>query len=125
MLPFGYLSPPLGLAPNLAASLLDTLKQFDDEGLTLLLVSQKVTHTLQLARRAYVLENGRNVLEGTGDALLRDPQIVMQRTFPIHATAQCFRPPHFKIDRICRRTHSPTRQLRACRVIGKLELPRI
>lgn len=67
--------PTLGLAPKLAASLLDSLKLLNDEGLTLLLVSQEVTHTLQLAERAYVLENGRNVLEGTGNALLQDPQV--------------------------------------------------
>ena len=67
--------PTLGLAPMLAEGLLDTLKQLNDEGLTLLLVSQQVTHTLQLAQRAYVLENGRNALEGTGAALLENPQI--------------------------------------------------
>lgn len=67
--------PTLGLAPKLAASLLDTLKLLNDEGITILLVSQEVTHALQLAQRAYVLENGRNVLEGTGAALLQDPQI--------------------------------------------------
>ncbi|MGE5265647.1 MAG: ABC transporter ATP-binding protein [Acidobacteriota bacterium] len=67
--------PTLGLAPKLAASLLDTLKLLNDEGITILLVSQEVTHALQLAQRAYVLENGRNVLEGTGIALLQDPQI--------------------------------------------------
>ncbi len=67
--------PTLGLAPKLAASLLDSLKILNDEGITLLLVSQEVTHTLQLAQRAYVLENGRNVLEGTGTTLLQNPQI--------------------------------------------------
>jgi branched-chain amino acid transport system ATP-binding protein len=67
--------PTLGLAPKLAASLLDTLKTLNDEGITILLVSQEVTHALQLAQRAYVLENGRNVLEGTGTALLQDAQI--------------------------------------------------
>lgn len=67
--------PTLGLAPKLAASLLDTLTTLNDEGITILLVSQEVTHALQLAQRAYVLENGRNVLEGTGTALLQDAQI--------------------------------------------------
>lgn len=67
--------PTLGLAPKLASSLLESLKLLNNEGITLLLVSQEVTHTLQLAQRAYVLENGRSVLEGTGAALLQDPQI--------------------------------------------------
>lgn len=67
--------PTLGLAPKLASTLLDSLKILNGEGITLLLVSQEVTHTLQLAQRAYVLENGRNILEGTGSALMQDPQI--------------------------------------------------
>jgi branched-chain amino acid transport system ATP-binding protein len=67
--------PTLGLAPKLASSLLDTLQVLNDEGLTLLLVSQEITHTFQLAQRVYVLENGRNVLEGAGTALLQNPQI--------------------------------------------------
>ncbi len=67
--------PTLGLSPRLAAGLLDSLKALNDEGITLLLVSQEVTHTLQLVQRAYVLENGRNVLDGTGSALLQDSQI--------------------------------------------------
>jgi branched-chain amino acid transport system ATP-binding protein len=67
--------PTLGLAPKLALTLLDSLKMLNDEGVTLLLVSQEVAHTLQLAQRAYVLENGRNILQGTGTGLLHDPQI--------------------------------------------------
>ncbi len=67
--------PTLGLSPRLATDLLDSFKVLNDQGITILLVSQEVTHTLQLAQRAYVLENGRTVLEGTGSALLQDPQI--------------------------------------------------
>ncbi len=67
--------PTLGLSPRLATGLLDSFKVLNDQGITILLVSQEVTHTLQLAQRAYVLENGRNVLEGAGSILLQDPQI--------------------------------------------------
>lgn len=67
--------PTLGLAPKLAASLLDSLTVLNREGITVLLVSQEITHTLQLAQRAYVLENGRCVLEGTGTALLDNDQV--------------------------------------------------
>jgi branched-chain amino acid transport system ATP-binding protein len=45
------------------------------EGLTCLLVEQNVALSLKLAQRAYVLENGRIVLEGSGEKLLRDERV--------------------------------------------------
>jgi len=46
-----------------------------DQGTTVLLVEQNVFHTLQLADRGYVLENGAVVLSGTGKDLLVNPHI--------------------------------------------------
>ncbi len=46
-----------------------------DEGLTILLVEQNVTASLKMANRAYVLENGRIELEGSGDALLSNDRV--------------------------------------------------
>lgn len=67
--------PTLGLSPKLAAEMLMSLKQLNEQGITILLVSQEVIQSLQLARRAYVLENGRVVLEGTGNELSRNEHI--------------------------------------------------
>jgi branched-chain amino acid transport system ATP-binding protein len=61
--------PSLGLAPILVQDIFDLIKKINKEGVTILLVEQNVTQTLAMCDRAYVLENGRNVLEGTGKEL--------------------------------------------------------
>ncbi len=58
--------PSLGLAPILVQDIFNLIKKINKEGVTILLVEQNVTQTLAMCDRAYVLENGRNVLEGTG-----------------------------------------------------------
>ena len=67
--------PSLGLAPAVVAEVLNTIRMLHDEGMTILLVEQNVAASLQLADRAYVLENGSIVLEGSGAALLEDPRV--------------------------------------------------
>jgi len=67
--------PTLGLSPKLAAEMLMSLKQLNERGITTLLVSQEVVQSLQLSQRAYVLENGRVVLEGTGNELSQNEHI--------------------------------------------------
>jgi branched-chain amino acid transport system ATP-binding protein len=67
--------PSLGLAPAVVAEVLDIIRQLHDGGMTILLVEQNVAASLQLADRAYVLENGSIVLEGSGAALLEDPRV--------------------------------------------------
>jgi branched-chain amino acid transport system ATP-binding protein len=67
--------PTMSLSPRLAAEILMKLKQLNEQGITILLVSQEVIHSLQLARRAYVLENGRVALQGTGDELTQAEHI--------------------------------------------------
>ncbi len=56
--------PSLGLAPKLTHSVFAALKRLSQEGLTILLVEQNVPGTLEMADRAYVLEQGEVVLEG-------------------------------------------------------------
>lgn len=56
--------PTLGLSPVLSRQILDTLKALNDQGLTILLVSQEVFQSLNIASRAYVIENGRVALQG-------------------------------------------------------------
>jgi branched-chain amino acid transport system ATP-binding protein len=65
--------PSLGLAPLLVKQILETVKEANSRGTTVLLVEQNVQHSLKLAHRGYVLENGRVVLAGKGDDLLADP----------------------------------------------------
>jgi branched-chain amino acid transport system ATP-binding protein len=67
--------PSLGLAPTIVHEVLHTIRLLNEEGLSIVLVEQNVAVSLKLARHAYVLENGRMVMSGTGEALLRDPRI--------------------------------------------------
>jgi branched-chain amino acid transport system ATP-binding protein len=67
--------PSLGLAPLLVAGVFRTVRQINREGVTLLLVEQNVRQSLTLAHRAYVLENGRMVMEGKGRELIADPHV--------------------------------------------------
>jgi branched-chain amino acid transport system ATP-binding protein len=67
--------PSLGLAPSLVQDLFKTIRALNQRGLTVILVEQNVAVSLKLANRAYVLENGRIVMSGPGDALLHDDRI--------------------------------------------------
>jgi branched-chain amino acid transport system ATP-binding protein len=67
--------PSLGLAPNLVQELLHTVHLLQQKGLTVLLVEQNVAVSLKISRRGYVLENGRIVMDGTGDELLGNDRV--------------------------------------------------
>ncbi len=67
--------PSLGLAPMATLAAFEALKQLHLRGVTILLVEQNVNTTLHLVDRAYVLEQGRIVLEGSGDSLLKDTHV--------------------------------------------------
>lgn len=67
--------PSLGLSPALTKSVFSALAEINREGVTIVLVEQNVQRSLRLAERGYVLENGRIVKEGKGDALLADPEV--------------------------------------------------
>src|SRR5258708_2030721 len=67
--------PSLGLAPAIVETLYDTLWALHGEGLTLLLAEQSVPLALEIADYAYVLQTGRNVLEGPARQLEDDPQV--------------------------------------------------
>jgi len=59
--------PSLGLAPLIVKHIFDTIKKINDTGTTILLVEQNVKAALQLSDKAYILENGRIILEGKGE----------------------------------------------------------
>jgi branched-chain amino acid transport system ATP-binding protein len=67
--------PSLGLAPAIVQDVLKTIRMLNDEGLTCLLVEQNVAVSLRLASHAYVLENGRITLSGSGERLLADDRV--------------------------------------------------
>ena len=67
--------PSLGLSPALVQEVLATVRDLNREGLTCVLVEQNVAVSLKLARKAYVLENGRITLQGSGDDLLADDRV--------------------------------------------------
>ena len=67
--------PSLGLAPAVVQDMLKTIRDLNREGLTCVLVEQNVAVSLKLASHAYVLENGRVTLAGSGEALLADDRV--------------------------------------------------
>jgi branched-chain amino acid transport system ATP-binding protein len=67
--------PTEGLAPLYVERLFELIAKLRDGGITILLVEQNVEHVLKIADRGYVLENGRIVLEDTGQHLLQDARL--------------------------------------------------
>ena len=67
--------PSLGLAPQVVERIFGVLREVNETGVALLLVEQNAHQALQLAHRAYVLETGNVVMEGTGKELLASPEV--------------------------------------------------
>jgi branched-chain amino acid transport system ATP-binding protein len=67
--------PSLGLAPTIVHDVLQTIRQLNEAGTTCVLVEQNVAISLKIAHKAYVLENGRVTLSGTGQELLADERV--------------------------------------------------
>ncbi|MBF0474922.1 MAG: ABC transporter ATP-binding protein [Deltaproteobacteria bacterium] len=67
--------PSLGLAPILVQNIFGIIKRISREGVAVLLVEQNVMQTLKMCDRAYVMENGRIVMEGAGLELLENTQV--------------------------------------------------
>jgi branched-chain amino acid transport system ATP-binding protein len=69
--------PSLGLAPILVREIFNIIQKIRQQGTTVLIVEQNVKQTLAVADRAYVLENGKVVMQGTGQSLLNDEHVKM------------------------------------------------
>jgi branched-chain amino acid transport system ATP-binding protein len=67
--------PSYGLAPLLVAEIFHIIQGLRDQGITIFLIEQNVRHALEIADRAYVLENGRICLEGACDELLQSDYV--------------------------------------------------
>ena len=67
--------PSLGLAPVVVQEVLHTIRGLNQRGMTVLLVEQNVAVSLRISQRAYVLENGRIVMSGSGEELLHNDRV--------------------------------------------------
>ena len=67
--------PSLGLSPRLVDEMFDKIVEMARSGLTTMLVEQNAARALEISDRGYVLELGRNRFEGTGRALLDNPEV--------------------------------------------------
>jgi branched-chain amino acid transport system ATP-binding protein len=67
--------PSLGLAPTVVQEVFHIIRTLNASGITILLVEQNVAVSLKISARAYVLENGRIVMAGTGEELLHDDRV--------------------------------------------------
>jgi len=67
--------PSLGLSPLLVSQVFEIIDRILQLGTTVLIVEQNIVHTLRIAHRGYVLENGEVVLSGTGQELLENPHV--------------------------------------------------
>lgn len=67
--------PSMGLSPLLVDEVFTIIKDLNKEGTTVLLVEQNAGKSLAISDRAYVLENGRIVLSGTGEELLQSEEV--------------------------------------------------
>jgi branched-chain amino acid transport system ATP-binding protein len=67
--------PSLGLSPILVADTFEILEKIKNAGVTILLIEQNVVRALKVSDRAYVIENGRIIMEGLGADLLKDDHL--------------------------------------------------
>jgi branched-chain amino acid transport system ATP-binding protein len=67
--------PSLGLQPNLTSNVFDALQQLRDRGVTILLVEQNVNATLEFTDRAYILEQGKIVMEGPSQEVKQNEHV--------------------------------------------------
>ena len=71
--------PSLGLSPLVVEEMFGLIRKLNADGLAILLVEQNVVQSLEVARRAYILENGVFALSGPSDEIARDPEL--KRTY--------------------------------------------
>jgi branched-chain amino acid transport system ATP-binding protein len=67
--------PSLGLAPIMVSKIFRTIKEINEEGVTILIVEQNAKAALRLSHRGYVLENGTIKLQGSGEDLLHNEDV--------------------------------------------------
>lgn len=65
----------MGLAPLLVKEIFEIIKEINEKGTTILLIEQNANMALSIADRAYVIETGEIVLQGSADELLRSQEV--------------------------------------------------
>ena len=68
--------PSMGLSPLLVEQIFDIIQDINEQGTSILLVEQNAQMALAIADRAYVLETGKIVMQGSGDELLEDEKVI-------------------------------------------------
>ena len=68
--------PSAGLSPLLQDQVFDWIELINESGTAIVMVEQNARRCLQICDRAYVLDQGRNAYEATGQELLHDPKVV-------------------------------------------------
>ena len=71
--------PSIGLSPLLVEEMFGLITRLNSEGLTILLVEQNVLQSMEIASRAFVMENGEIRLSGKPDEMMADPEL--QRSY--------------------------------------------
>jgi len=71
--------PSIGLSPLLVEEMFDLIQRLNSDGLTILLVEQNVLQSMEIAARAFVMENGEIRLSGVASVLMDDPEL--QRSY--------------------------------------------
>ena len=67
--------PSLGLMPKLVTEIFEFIVRIKESGVTVIIVEQNASATLEMCDYAYVMQNGETILDGTGQALLADEQV--------------------------------------------------
>jgi len=68
--------PTLGLAPRIQKMTFEKIKEINETGVTIMIVEQNARLALEHSDRAYVLENGKTIMEGTGAEILENPRVI-------------------------------------------------
>lgn len=68
--------PSMGLSPQLVEQIFDIIQDINEQGTSILLVEQNAQMALAVADRAYLMETGKITMQGTGDELLEDPNVI-------------------------------------------------
>lgn len=67
--------PSLGLAPNLIDETFELIKEFNEEGISILLIEQNAARALEICNRGYILQKGKIIIEGDREELLSDDRV--------------------------------------------------
>ena len=67
--------PSAGLAPKMVDMIFERIARINEDGIAVMMVEQNAKQSLRMAHRGYVLANGENRIDGTGETLLNDPEV--------------------------------------------------